>query len=67
MFLDFIAHVWDLQILVVDSVSFSEHTHVQNVGSLVVILCTTVCGYYCFSATCVAVIGENTAKLCIHV
>lgn len=67
MFLDFVAHVWALQILVVDSVSCSECAHSQNVGSSVVVLCTIVCGYYCLSATCVAVIGENTTKLCIHV
>jgi hypothetical protein len=67
VFLDFIAHVWALQILVVDSVSGSEHAHVQYVGSSIVMLCTIVCGHYCLSATCVAVIGENTTKLCIHV
>ena len=67
MFLDFIAHVWAIQILVMDSVSCSEHAHVQNMGSSVVILCTIVCGYYCLSVTCVAVIGENTTKLCICV
>jgi len=67
VFLDFIAHVWTIHILIVDSVSCSEHAHVQNVGSSVVILYTIVCGYYCLSAACVAVIGENTTKLCIHV
>jgi len=67
VFLDFIAHVWVLQILVLDSVSCNELAHVHNVGCSVVILCTIVCGYCCLNATCVAVIGENTAKLCIHV
>jgi len=67
VFLDFIAHVWALQNLIVGSVSYSEHAHVQNVGSSVVVLCTIVCGYDCLSATCIALIGENTTKLCIHV
>lgn len=67
LFLDFIAHVWTIQILIVDSVSCNEHAHVQNVGFSVVILCTIVCGYYRLSAACVAVIGENTTKLCIRV